>query len=79
MATAVFLKLQHGRRVRFGSARDAAGAAQVKADVERWIAKGITLTVANAHGGAEDVLPNSVVAVELVQEPTLTGSHRVGL
>ena len=58
--------------MRFGSVHDAAGAEQVKVEVEHCIAKGITLTVANAYGGSEDFAPASVVAVELVHEPTPT-------
>jgi len=72
MATSVFLRLQEGRRVRFGYARDAAGAARVKAEVERWIHAGTTLTVTDAHGAAEDIAPTAVAEVELVQEPTPT-------
>jgi hypothetical protein len=72
MATAVFLRLRDGRRVRFGRSRDPAGAAKVKTDVEQWISAGITLSVANSHGGIEDVAPATVEAVELVGEPTPT-------
>jgi len=73
MATDVFLKLQEGRRVRFGRARDVIAAAQVKAHLELWISKGMTLTVANAQGVAEDVVPGSVLAIELVHEATPAG------
>ena len=72
VATAVFLRLRDGRRVRFGRSRDPSGAAKVKRDVEAWIAEGITLSVANAQGGIEDVAPTTVEAVELIPEPTPT-------
>jgi hypothetical protein len=68
MPTAVFLKLKQGRRVRFGQAHDAAGAKKVKADVLQWIHDGITLTVANAQGEAEDITANAIADVELVNE-----------
>ncbi len=68
MATAIFLRLRDGRAIRFGHALDAAGAAKLKADVEHWIATGITLSVGSAQGVIEEVAARSVEGVELVVE-----------
>ena len=77
MATSVFLKLRDGRVVRFGRAHDAAGAEKVKADVEHWIAAGITLSVGSAQGLIEEVTPHSVELVELVVERTPANGSRI--
>jgi hypothetical protein len=79
MATDVLMKLQEGRRVRFGRARDVVAAAQVKADLELWISKGLTLTAANAQDAAEVVVPDSVVGIELIHETTpARGAPKLG-
>jgi hypothetical protein len=70
MAAVVYLRLRDGRRVRFGHSQHIAGAARMKSTIEQWIADGITLTLADAHGGLRDVPPESVAGVDLDDEET---------
>ena len=80
MGTTVYIQLRDGRRVRFGRATDAASAAKVKDVVAGWVRDGMLLSLANAHGGVDDVLPRSVASVDLADEPTpARGSARISL
>jgi hypothetical protein len=54
-----------------------AGAAQVKADVEHWLATGITLSVGNAQSAIEEVTQQSVEIVELAEELTPPAGARI--
>jgi len=77
MATTVFLKLQEGRRIRFGRTKDPAAADKVKRSVEEWIREGVTISMANAQGELEDVNLMHVVAIDIVEEPTPPTGSRV--
>ncbi len=75
MATAVYIRQKNGHRVRFGLAHDPAGAAKIKSAVEHWIAKGITLAVADAQGGINEIAPDTVDCVELELETLRIEGH----
>jgi hypothetical protein len=70
MSTAVYLRLRDGRRVRFAHARDPGGAETIRRHAEQWVAEGATVSVADHTGRIEDVGAQSVVAIELADDPT---------
>ena len=74
MATTVVLRLRDGRRVLFHRTRDPGKAERWKSDLEQWIEAGMTVSIANARGELEDLVPSTISAIEIVDEPTPTTS-----
>jgi hypothetical protein len=69
MSTSVFLKLKDGRALPLREKISDSIAAGITACFERWIQRGMTLSIADAHGQVEDIPSQRVLCLETVREP----------
>jgi hypothetical protein len=67
MGSSVYLKMKDGRRVPMLADTDRQAADALKADLERWVQQGQTLSVTHASGEVEDLTPRGVQAIEVVE------------
>jgi hypothetical protein len=80
MGTTIYIRLQDGRRVRFGRAPDVSAAERVMNVVAGWVREGMSLSLADAGGQLEEVLARTVQGFELTNEATpAQGSARIKL
>lgn len=70
MHTVICLRLRDGRSIPFGSAQERDSAELMRVNLLGWLAKGSTLTIANAKGELEDITPHRVLAIDLVDPMT---------
>lgn len=69
MGTSIFLMLKDGRKVSLLTDADQAKAGAMKAELDKWVRGGQTLSVTHASGTVEDVTPLGVRLIEVVETP----------